>query len=235
MMIRKFKYYAIIWAIALLLVNAVIFLVRPVIPGYNITYDARFWTAWVFMIAAFIGNLVCASAAFKEENINRFFYNVPLIRVSFTGLILMLIIGTVLMLIPNCPAWITAILCLVIFAVTVAAAVGAKAAADTVADTDSKVRAKTMFIRSLTADAESLISYAKTPEIKTACRKVYEAVRYSDPMSDAALAEAETSITLIFNVYSNAVRDNDETKALGAAKELLLLIEERNKKCRLLK
>ena len=180
---KKFKYYALVWVILLAVFNAVVFLVRPVIPGYTMVYDGRFWTAWAFIIAAFVGNLLCANSAFKAENSTKLFYRIPLIRVSYTGFVLMLVFGAVLMLIPNCPAWIAAVVCVLIFAFTAMAAVKAKAASDAVERIDNKVKAKTMFVKSLTVDAESLLSRAVTPEAKDACKKVFEAVRYSDPMS----------------------------------------------------
>ena len=109
-----------------------------------------------------------------------------------------------------------------------------KAAAEIVSVTGDKVKVKTAFIRLLTADAESLLAYAKTDEAKAAANKVYEAVRYSDPMSSDALAGVEGQITLKFNEFSNAVTSGaDNIEAL--ANELVILVGDRNKKCKLLK
>ena len=68
---KNFKFYALIWAILLAVWCAVVFLARPIIPRYVINYDARFWLAFVFIVVAFIGNLVCAYLAFKAENIKK--------------------------------------------------------------------------------------------------------------------------------------------------------------------
>lgn len=231
---KAFNTYAIFWAVLFAVFNAVVFLVRPIIPGYIIRYDARFWTAWAFVILSFVGNLACANAAFKAENSQKLFYKLPLITVSYTGLILMLVISAVLMLIPNCPAWIAAIVCLIILAFTVIAVVKASAAGEIVESVDSKVKAQTFFIKSLTVDAESLMARASAPEAKDACKKVFEAVRYSDPMSNDALAGVESQITLKFNEFSNAVTSGADTIG-NLADELVVLIGDRNKKCKLLK
>ena len=61
---KNFKFYALMWAVLLAVWCAVVFLVRPILPGYVINYDARFWIAFVFIVLAFIGNLVCAYLAF---------------------------------------------------------------------------------------------------------------------------------------------------------------------------
>lgn len=227
---KNIKSYALIWAIFLVAFNAVVFLVRPMIPGYEIRYDARFWIAWVFVMAAFVGNLVCANAAFKAENLQKLFYNVPLITISYSGLILMLVLGAVLMLIPNCPAWIAAIVCVAIAAFTAVAVVKADWAGEAVSATHEKVKAQTQFIKLLTVDAETLLGKAKTPDAKIATKKVYEALRYSDPMSSEALGEIEVELAEKFRALEAAVTaDQGVTEA---AESLLETLAERNRKCR---
>lgn len=227
---KNIKSYALIWTIFLVAFNAVVFLVRPMIPGYEIRYDARFWIAWVFVMAAFVGNLVCANAAFKAENLQKLFYNVPLITISYSGLILMLVLGAVLMLVPNCPAWIAAIVCVAIAAFTAVAVVKADWAGETVSATHEKVKSQTQFIKLLTVDAETLLGKAKTPDAKIAAKKVYEALRYSDPMSSEALSEIEAELTEKFRALEAAVTaDQGVTEA---AESLLETLAERNRKCR---
>ena len=231
---KKFGFYALIWAIAVVVFNAVIFLARPIIPGYEIVYDPRFWIAWGFIIAAFVGNLACAFITFKSENLTKHFYKLPLISVSYSGLISVLVFGIILMLIPNCPEWITAIICIVIFAVNVIAVIKAAAAGEVVEEVDSKIKTKTFFVKSLTIDAESLLARATTPEAKAACKKVYEAIRYSDPMSNDALSGVESQITLKFDELSNAATGGADSIG-NLADELVVLIGDRNRKCKLLK
>lgn len=71
--------------------------------------------------------------------------------------------------------------------------------------------------------------------IKTLANEVYEAIRYSDPMSIEALAGAEAQITVKFKEFSDAVIDDDYELSKALEKELLILIEDRNNKCKLLK
>ncbi len=231
---KNFKFYIIIWAILLVLYNLTVFLVRPVMPGYIINYDARFWISWGVIIATFIGQLFCAKVAFASKNNEKLFLNIPLITQSYTALVVATIAGSALMLIPDCPAWIAAIVCAAVFGFGAISVIKAKAAADIVSDTDDKIKTQTLFIKSLTVDAEGLISRAKSEAVKAECKKVYEAIRYSDPMSSDALTGIESQITLKFNEFSNAVTsgtDNIET----LANEVVILVGDRNKKCILLK
>lgn len=232
---KNFRSYALIWAIMLAAFNAVVFLVRPVIPGYAVNYDARFWTAWGFILAAFAGNLVCAYFAFKAQNLKKLFYNLPLITVSYAGLIVMLVLGGALMLIPGCPAWIAAVVCLIAAAVTAAAVVRADWAGKAAGAVEEKVKAQTSFIKTLTVDAECLLDSAKSDAVKAECKKVFEAVRYSDPMSNDTLSSIEAEITVKMSEFTSAVVDDDATNAKDIADEFVILVGNRNKKCKLIK
>lgn len=230
---KSFKYYAIIWAILFALFNAVAFL-SPGWTGIE-KYTGSFWVGYVFIVIAFVGQLVCANIAFKAENLQKLFYNIPLISISYGGLVAMLVFGVLAMLISPMPYWIGAIICVIILAFTAISVVKASAAAEAVSDIDKKIKTKTYFIKSLTAEAESLMAEAGTPEIKAQAKRVYEAFRYSDPMSNAALVETEEQLEREFNSFADAVRKGDVELAESIASELLIIVDRRNKKCKLLK
>lgn len=232
---KNFKSYAIIWAVFLALFNALVFLIRPFMPWFEGFSDPQFWIAWAFILVSFIANLLCAYKAFREENLEKLFYRLPLITVSYTGLIAMLVLGGALMLIPNCPVWIAAVVCAVAAAFTAIAVVKADWAGDAVGEVHEKVKTQTQFIKLLTVDAESLLDRAKSDAVKTECKKVYEAVRYSDPMSNDALSVIEAKITVKMDELSSAVGADDAAKAKEIADELVILVGDRNKKCRALK
>ena len=231
---KNFKFYFLLWEIFLVIFGAVVFLVRPVIPGYVIHYDARFWITFTLIFVAFIGNLVCAYLAFGAQNLQKLFSNLPLLTVSRSALIAMTVVGSLLMLIPNCPAWIAAAVCLFILAVNAVAIINARWAADTVVWADEKVKTQTAFVRKLTVEAEGVLARAKSEPVKTECKKVYEAIRYSDPMSNEELIDIEKQIALKFDEFSIAVSNGAEN-ITDFSKNLLMLIADRNKKCKLLK
>lgn len=139
------------------------------------------------------------------------------------------------MIISPLPYWVGIILCAIVLGLNAIAVVKASIAIDIVGEIDEKVKERTFFIKSLTVDAENLISRAKSEAVKAECKKVYEAVRYSDPMSSNALASIESEITIKFANFSNAVVSDDTGVTVEYATELVILIGERNKKCRFLK
>lgn len=218
----------------LVIFNVVCFVTPSEAAGMN-KFGGAFWAGYAFITAAFVGQLICAFIAFKAENAEKLFYNLPLIRLSYIGLIVMMIAGVLTMAIPDLPNWVGIIVCLIVLAVTAIAVIKASAAAEAVQSVDNKVKAKTLFIRSLTIDAETLMKQTEDPELREECRKVFEAVRYSDPMSSDALASAESQITLKFAELSSAVSGKNAPAVKAVASELLVLIADRNKKCKLLK
>jgi hypothetical protein len=230
---KGFKYYAIVWAALLALFNVIAFVSVGWI-GYE-KYTASFWIGYVFITISFLGQLGCAWYALKESNLQKVFYNISLITTSYIGLILSFIFGGLCMLISPLPYWIGVLLCSALLAFNVIAVVKASAAVDLVSAVDEKIKVQTFFIKSLTIDTECLMAKAKSAEVKAACKKVYEAVRYSDPMSNNALASLENQITILFAKLSEAVLNNNAEMVSAVAEDLLILLAERNKKCRLLK
>ena len=231
---KTFGFYAIIWALFLALFNVIVF-VTPNEAGGMSKFGGAFWVGYVFITIAFIGQLVCAYFAFKPSDKQKVFYNIPLISISYTGLIIMLIAGTACMAIPNLPNWIGIIVCLLVLAFTAIAVLKATLAISIVSDVDQRVATKTHFVKTLTVDAEHLMNTAKNAELKSLAKKVYEAVRYSDPMSNAVLVEVEGKIQNGFDDFENAVNSEDYELTSSTADELLALVDIRNKKCKELK
>lgn len=139
------------------------------------------------------------------------------------------------MIISPLPYWIGMILCAVVLVLNVIAVIKAAVAIDMVSGMDDKMKTKTFFIKTLTVDTESLMSRAKSDDIRAECKKVYEAVRYSDPMSSEALASIESEIMVKFTKLSQAVTADDFERTSSFTDEMIILLRDRNKKCKLLK
>lgn len=231
---KLFKTYAVCWAILFVLFNIVCFVIPNNYFGIS-KFGGAFWSGYIFITLAFIGQIVCAYFAFKAENLKKLFYNLPLVTVSYTGLILTIIFGTVFMAIPNLPNWIGIVVCIFILAFNAVAVVKASTFSDVAEEIDEKIKTQTQFIKLKTVDAQNIMNRAKNDNIKQECKKVYEALRYSDPMSSPDLSLEEAQITVKMAELKTAVDNDDNDKAISAAKEIILLVKERNAKCKALK
>lgn len=231
---KSFKIYSLIWAICFAVFNVITFVTPNEIGGVS-KFSGSFWVGYIFITIAFVGQLACAFVAFKAENLKKFFYNIPLLSISYGGLVAMLIVGSVFMAIPVLPEWIGIIVCVVILAFNAIAIIKATAVADIVSGIDEKIKVQTFFIKSLSVDAQRLMTSAKTDELRAEGKKVYEAICYSDPMANAALSDLDTQIERQFNAFSDAVKADDAELAKETAYAIVEMVERRNQKCKLLK
>lgn len=228
---KGFKIYGIAWLILLILFNVIAF----VSPGWSgiEKYTTSFWIGYVFITLCFIGNLICANSASKADSARKLFYNIPLITISYTALIVSFVVGGLCMLLPSLPYWVGVIVCAIILALFAIAIVKASAAAELVERVDEKVKMQTSFIRSMTAEAESLMARAESLEAKAACKKVYETLRYSDPMSSEELSVIEAKIKGQMDLLTASVDNKDDF--YSHANETIRYINERNIICKQLK
>lgn len=228
---KRIGMYAIWWALLLALFNVIAF-VFPDITGDG--KEVSFWIGYALISVMFVGQLLCAIYALKEENAQKLFYRLPLIQTTYSGLIATFFIGGLFMLLPL-PYWIGVILSAIVLVINAVSILKNVAAVSEVERIDRKVKQQTFFIKSLTADADTLLARAKSDAVKAECKKVLDAVRYSDPMSNPMLAGVESQISIKFADLSNAVLTDDIAAVSAVAAEMLVLVKDRNSKCKLLK
>ena len=230
---KYFKDYLKAWLIVFIVFQVIAFCIPA--PAGMEKFTKSFWTGYIASVIALLGQLACTWYAFNESDTKeKAFLNVPLITISFTCMVLTLIVGAMCMFFPVFKVWVEVVVLVVILGFYALTVVSVTSSAKVAQATEQGVKEKTMFIRSLTLDAEELLNQAKE-EQKEALHKVYEAVRYSDPCGSEMLAELEAEITEKFAGLSKAVAENDIDAVNAKSEEFTALMEERNKKCRLMK
>ena len=232
---KNFKYFGIIWIIGFVLFNAITFLIPNEVFGVTRFDKGVFWIAYVLITLSFIAQLVTAYKFIKDDGNEKMFLNIPLLRTGYIAIAVSIIVGVIFMIVPIIPAWIGAIVCIIIAGYFAIACVKASAVADIVAEVGAKVKTKTAFMRMAIVEAENIMARATTDEIKSAVKKVYEALKYSDPMSNPALDDIEKEIDNGLKGLKKAVASNDSAKVLSVTTIILLNVKERNGKCKALK
>ena len=227
---KNFKYFGITWIVGFVLFNAITFLIPNEVFGVTRFDKGVFWIAYALITLSFIAQLITAYQFIKDDSNEKMFLNIPLLRTGYTAIAVSVIVGLVFMIIPVAPAWIGAIVCLLVAGYFVIACVNASTVANAVAEIDEKVKKQTAFIRMAVVEAENIMARATTEEIKTETKKVCEALKYSDPMSNPALEDIEQEIDNSLKELKKAVSCNDNVKVVEIATELLFLIKERNNK-----
>lgn len=236
---NSIKIFAAIWALIFAVFNVLVLLplTQPSVVALDSENQTKmFIVSYLFVVLAFVGVLICGISAFKQNKASGLFLRLPVIYWSYSGLVFMCIAAVVIfrkfILLPY---WVASAVGLVILLITAVSVILASTAADIIEGIDNKVKAQTMFIKSMSVEAETISSRAQTSEMSAECKRVYEAIRYSDPMSDPALGMIESDIYKQFEVFAQSVKDNDVELARANATELIALLDSRNARCKLLK
>lgn len=198
-------------------------------------YDSYLFVAAGIMIAGYIFSLISTIIAFrKEQNITATFFGIP---ASYSGIVtyILFIILSILELILRFNIAIPCVIAVIIIVVSSIKLVKICFAVDTIQNVDKKIKVQTSFIKSLTNDIQNLKLSAKSDIVKEECNRVYESVRYSDPMSTNNLSDVEIQIQNEFYALSDAVKNDDIDLVKNSADRIVTLIQERNSKCKLLK
>ncbi len=220
--------YAISWALVLGLFNLITF----VTPGDKFD-DAMFTISYVLITLFFLVLLGCACYAFGAQNQQNIIYRYPLFKKSIGALVAILIFGSIFMAIDGMPTWLGAIIIASVAVWNVLPMLKVVAASGIVESIDRQVKQQTVFIKMFTADAQVLMGRAQGTVNAENVRKVYEAVRYSDPMSSQGLMDVENRMRGAFGALIAAVEAGAPADVETAT--MLSLIEERNIKCKILK
>lgn len=229
---KTFKFFAIPWIVGLALFNVITFVIPRDVFGYDRYESPLFWVSYGFIMLAFIGQIVVSYLFSSQDTKEKMFLRLPLLHTGYIALGVTVAVGALFMAFPVLPDWLGAIICVAITCYFIVASALAGTAAEAVEAVEEKVKAKTQFIKLATVDAEGILNRAESPEAKAEAKTVYEAIRYSDPMSSDALAGIEAEIDAKLNAYKANI-NTPESAAI--AKELLLLIKDRNAKCKALK
>lgn len=192
---KNLTYYSIAWAICLVVFNVLTFVVPHAVGNFDWYAHASFWIGYGFVMLSFITQLLIGVKMFASNKKDKIFLRLSLLTISYCTLAVSLIVGAVFMCVPVLPEWIAAIVCVLFTAYYALAYLKGSAAIANVEKVGENVKKKTALMRDLTSESESLMTYAKTDVAKDATKKVYEGLRYSDPMSDDKLYYIEKEIS----------------------------------------
>lgn len=229
---KKGKMLAAILAIAFIAYNVTLF----TICGFT-EHTAVFWISWLFMLAAFAAMTVSGVILGKRGLFLRdWLFGFPIVRHSTVYLIAELLASILFILFEDAVrpglAFGLQFLLLCIYGVC---AVSCFLSKETIDDVHTRVSDKTRFIRLLCVDAEMLVEKCPDPATKEECRRLAEAIRYSDPVSSEALFELEKELSLTVSKCDDAIEAGDFTAARELCARAALQLTERNKKCKALK
>lgn len=191
---------------------------------------ATFWIAYVFTAAAFAAQIgIWKTALGKEKTLKSKFLGFPVVHIGIVYAVIQVIAFAVFMFVPTLPAWSAIVVCSIIAGISAVCMISAGAGRNEIERVEAKVQKKVFYIRELQADIELLADNESDAAVKTALTQLAEKIRYSDPMSNEQLTDLENKISTKVAELKTA------SNKAEIITELNSLLDERNKKCRILK
>lgn len=189
-----------------------------------------FWISYAFTVAAFAAQIIIWKAALgRSESLKSKFLGLPVVHISIVYLVVQVVALIVFLFISTLPIWSAVVACAVIAGISAVCMIASDVGRSEIERVSAKVQEKVFYIRELQTDIELLADAETDSATKSALMQLAEKIRYSDPMSDERLENIEGQITAkIAKLKSSA----DKIKII---KELNSLLDERNKKTKLLK
>ena len=191
---------------------------------------ATFWIAYVFTAAAVAAQIgIWKTALGKEGTLKSKFLGFPLVHIGIVYAVIQVIVFAVFLFVPTLPVWSAIVVCSVIAGISAVCMLSADAGRDEIERVEAKVQKKVFYIRELQADIELLADNESDAAAKTALTQLAEKIRYSDPMSNEQLADLENKIS------AKVLELKTAPNKVEIITELNSLLDERNKKCKILK
>lgn len=216
--------------------TAMIYLV--LFAAYNLTvfivfenYNHVFWLSYGFMLAAFLIHIVCVFLIFRNINVKTLFFGIPLLSFSLYFVCAELFCSFVFMIFKAMASVKAAVLIqALLLCVFIIVAVISIMTRDTVQNIDNKIKENINFIKGIHIDIEMLIQKSKDANMTVELKKLSETIKYSDPMSNSAVAVQEQMIMQHMLELKSAFEAGNTVLAGELCGKLNLLFIERNKK-----
>ena len=189
-----------------------------------------FWISYGFMVLAFILQIVGMYLSFKNFNVQAVFFGIPLAQFTLFYFFAELFMSLVFMLFQKMPWKIPVFLQILLLAVYAIVAIVSVFARDAAVSSSDDIKQKATTMRMNTVDIEMLRDAAQDPELKVQLRRLAEAVKYSDPMTNDAVADVDARIRQETFALQTYCEDGDAESAKASCAKLQRLYVERNKK-----
>ena len=213
-------------ALAVLLVLYI--LIAFLIP---FVHTATFWVSFVFTLIAFAVVVASIYIAFiKNPDAKSRFYGFPIAKIGVIYGAVQLLTGIVFMALATIvPAW----LAVLVYAIALGAAVIGLISAETVVEEihiqDAKLKKDVTQMRSLQSKVNQIAAQSENADAKA----LADEFRYSDPVSNAAIADAEADLAAAVDELQSAYVEGDSETVAKLCRKASALLAERNRLCKL--
>lgn len=195
-----------------------------------------FWISYGFMCGAFAVDIGITLFSLKSLDAEAVFMGIPLLSFSGFYFFAELFASFVFMLFRNSASVkLTVAIQMIMLLIYVIFVMLALLSRDAVGAVNQDLKVKVFNIKSMAADVVLLENQCMDAELKGELHKISEAIRFSDPMTNDAIADLDTMIKGKVMELKFQCNGNDKAAAMQTCFQLNSYISERNMKLKLLK
>ena len=216
------------WIIGLGVLLILYILIAFLIP---FVHTATFWASFVFTLIAFAVVATSIYIAFvKNPDAKSRFYGFPIAKIGAIYGLVQLIAGLIFMALSQ---WVPVWAAILVYAIALGAAVigliSAEAVVSEIRVQDVKLKKDVSLMRSLQSKVNQMSAQSENAEIKA----LADEFRYSDPVSNDAIADAEADLATVVDELQAAYVDGDSEAVAKLCRKASALLAERNRLCKL--
>ena len=192
-----------------------------------------FWIGYGFAMASFLVVSAAMYIAFGTEPAAKSrFYGFPVARIGAIYGIFQLAASLLCMALAEVLTWwIPIVLFAIAFVAAVLGLIAAEAVVDEIKRQDSTQKVNVTLMRSLQTKVTQIAANSNCAAVKA----LAEEMRYSDPVSNPALADAEADLAAVISNLQAAYVDGDKQSMENLCRKATVLLAERNRLCKLTK
>lgn len=226
---KKSKSVIAIYAI-LLVVYVIAFLIIP----FN--KIAASWISFAFTIIAIAGSLLIFNFAFNaKETLVSKIYGYPIFRVGAVYALAQLSLGVVICIIAAfvaVPYWVALLLSIILLGAAAIGVIVTDNTRDLVEHVDEATVADTENVTHFQISIAGIVDCCEDGALKAELKKLDEAFRFSDPVSNAHTKESEEKLGILLDELKVFVENNNSDDATAHIKKISNALAERNRICK---
>lgn len=198
--------------------------------------EGVFWVSFVFTLIAFgVVGAAFYIAFFRKPDAKSKFYGFPIARIGAIYGIAQLIASLLFMALGQwIPVWVAVLVYAIGLGITAIGLISAEAVLDQIETQDVKLKKDVRVMRNLQSKVSQMASLCSDdPELSAMVKEFAEEMRFSDPVSSDAIAQAEADLTAAVDELQYALVDGDKTAIRILCRKATALLAERNRLCKL--
>lgn len=216
------------WVVGIGVLLVLYILITFLVP---FVHTAIFWVSFIFTLIAFA--VVAASfyiAFIKNPDAKSHFYGFPIAKIGAIYGLVQLIAGILFMVLAAyVPVWAVILVYAIALGAAVIGLISAEAVVSEIQVQDAKLKKDISLMRALQSKVNQIAVQSENASIKA----LADEFRYSDPVSNDAMAEAEADLVSAVDELQSAVVDGDTAVSEQLCRKVSALLAERNRICKL--